>query len=777
MTAASQLSARMKSQAFYAIYAVLAVLLSSFLYFSYSSDIEKIQKKMVDGDANYAKSLIQHIQQQVDGQVSDARFFANFFARQSQRGDIFELDLSALDQAKNGIYGEFVSYLAYRQVFSHIYFLNQNGQEVAVVRFEGGLPLLTSQSQLGNQKESAFFQKAMSLPEGDVFIALAPKKVGSGKILQIAVPVFGLDGNSLGVIIVGYDMEVLGSQLAETFDRSNLETFLLDQHKEVFFDLKLGSDSYVKEQYVKGLMSRFSELEGLLNKSGSGHSKAQSGYFYWQSYALRNEEKRVVSDDAWTLVFFRSHEIIDRGANEIRDKYISWGMVLLFLIFVSFVVLHNYRRARQENEYNEKILQEARVFTGELLESAFNSESLEQEMDRIIGKILELSWLSLLPKGSIFITDEDSGNLVMVAQKGLAEPLLQSCAVIKPGQCLCGRAAQTKQTVFKSCLDDDHEIRFEGITEHGHICMPIMQSDKALGVLNLYVNHGMEFKPIYRDILMNITQALASIIDNKTTHEELVAANREMQRQTREIAYERQVVEDTLLRIRSSEQFDVVNIRYLQNSVDKTAGDILLSSACSNGKHRYLLGDFTGHGLASALSGPTVADIFYAMSRKGLPSSDILNTINEKLVSTLPVHLYLAAGMVEYDVTGRKVKIWNAGLPEVLLFRDDKLHQKVVSAFMPLGIAGGLDFEDGCVEIDVVEHDCVYVYSDGITEAPNLAEEMYGQDRFVELLTKVLKEDLPLEYVMDEVSEFTVHTSQADDITLLEVNIRDKIGC
>jgi len=34
-----------------------------------------------------------------------------------------------------------------------------------------------------------------------------------------------------------------------------------------------------------------------------------------------------------------------------------------------------------------------------------------------------------------------------------------------------------------------------------------------------------------------------------------------------------------------------------------------------------------------------------------------------------------------------------------------------------------------------------------------------------------------LEYVMDEVSEFTVHTSQADDITLLEVNIRDKIGC
>jgi len=123
------------------------------------------------------------------------------------------------------------------------------------------------------------------------------------------------------------------------------------------------------------------------------------------------------------------------------------------------------------------------------------------------------------------------------------------------------------------------------------------------------------------------------------------------------------------------------------------------------------------------------------------------------------------------------VKIWNAGLPEVLLFRDDKLHQKVVSAFMPLGIAGGLDFEDGCVEIDVVEHDCVYVYSDGITEAPNLAEEMYGQDRFVELLTKVLKEDLPLEYVMDEVSEFTVHTSQADDITLLEVNIRDKIGC
>jgi sigma-B regulation protein RsbU (phosphoserine phosphatase) len=62
-------------------------------------------------------------------------------------------------------------------------------------------------------------------------------------------------------------------------------------------------------------------------------------------------------------------------------------------------------------------------------------------------------------------------------------------------------------------------------------------------------------------------------------------------------------------------------------------------------------------------------------------------------------------------------------------------------------------------------------YSDGLTEAMDVAEEMYGDDRLQDLLRKCPHCDVEAlqKTVLDDVGAFTGGAAQSDDLTLLLV--------
>ena len=143
------------------------------------------------------------------------------------------------------------------------------------------------------------------------------------------------------------------------------------------------------------------------------------------------------------------------------------------------------------------------------------SEFLQKSLDIILA----LPWLKLVSKGSIFITNSD-GNLKMVAEKDLGI-LVKKCAIIKPGQCLCGKALERKKMLFCNNIDHQHEIRHEEMTEHGHYNIPLMVNDDILGVLNLYVAHKHVKTEEEEYILKTIADTLASVIQRTTLRDKL----------------------------------------------------------------------------------------------------------------------------------------------------------------------------------------------------------------------------------------------------------------
>ena len=162
------------------------------------------------------------------------------------------------------------------------------------------------------------------------------------------------------------------------------------------------------------------------------------------------------------------------------------------------------------------------VFNTLLSISMKRTISLQEMLQESLQVILDVSWLPIESRGAIFIMNAKSNELELVAHQGLAKPLLERCAKVSLGHCLCGQAAETKGIVFADHVDDNHVTAFDGMTPHGHYCVPIILNNQVMGVLNLYVTAGHAQKLEEESALYMFAGILANMIKNKLLENKLI---------------------------------------------------------------------------------------------------------------------------------------------------------------------------------------------------------------------------------------------------------------
>ncbi|GBD41532.1 putative diguanylate cyclase YedQ [bacterium HR39] len=156
-----------------------------------------------------------------------------------------------------------------------------------------------------------------------------------------------------------------------------------------------------------------------------------------------------------------------------------------------------------------------------LLRVAVRNEPLDVLLEECLDVLLSVSWLSVLPKGGIFLADSERGELRLAAHRNLPPPLLGSCARVPFGHCLCGRAALAGQILHAACVDHRHEVRYAGMQPHGHYNVPIRDGERVLGVIVLYLPEGHPADPRELAFLGAVADILALVIRHRRTVEEL----------------------------------------------------------------------------------------------------------------------------------------------------------------------------------------------------------------------------------------------------------------
>jgi diguanylate cyclase (GGDEF)-like protein len=164
---------------------------------------------------------------------------------------------------------------------------------------------------------------------------------------------------------------------------------------------------------------------------------------------------------------------------------------------------------------------ESRIAISKLLQTALDPISLQEQLKTVLNILFSVPWLALQHKGGIFLVDSESEDLVLACSDNFSDVQLGLCARIKPGVCLCGKALQRKHILFSPSIDDDHDIRFDGMEPHGHYCVPLHASDRVVGVLTLYVDENHQPIQDEEEFLSSAADTIVGLIERRRLERQL----------------------------------------------------------------------------------------------------------------------------------------------------------------------------------------------------------------------------------------------------------------
>ncbi|MGH9200387.1 MAG: PP2C family protein-serine/threonine phosphatase, partial [Vicinamibacterales bacterium] len=186
-----------------------------------------------------------------------------------------------------------------------------------------------------------------------------------------------------------------------------------------------------------------------------------------------------------------------------------------------------------------------------------------------------------------------------------------------------------------------------------------------------------------------------------------------------------------------------------------------------DGTFGFLVGDVSGKGPAAALLTSKILGIFSAFSLVGNDPAETVDHINKVLTRRAIDARYATLLYGRLAPTG-ELLFCNGGHNPPLIFGTDGL-RRIEAGGMPVGL-----FEAAPYSLDKVHlqpGDTMIMYSDGVTEAQNVAGEEFGEARMAEVLKTHSTEpaSVVLEQLIDAVKTFAKGADQYDDITALIV--------
>ena len=216
---------------------------------------------------------------------------------------------------------------------------------------------------------------------------------------------------------------------------------------------------------------------------------------------------------------------------------------------------------------------------------------------------------------------------------------------------------------------------------------------------------------------------------------------------------------------------DAPNIKYMLSPLSVFNGDVLLAAYKPSGGMHILLGDFTGHGLPAAVGALPMAEIFYGSGEEGFGMHDIMREINLKLKTILPIGVFCCSGFADVSYRKGSCSLWIGGLPDCYLLRANGQIEAFVSNHVPIGVIDPKSFDDSTYEILMEPGDRLYLWSDGIHEARNADDEMYGEIRLKTLFVNNKDPEQLFDKIRDDVISHIRGGERDDDITMLELQM------
>lgn len=191
----------------------------------------------------------------------------------------------------------------------------------------------------------------------------------------------------------------------------------------------------------------------------------------------------------------------------------------------------------------------------------------------------------------------------------------------------------------------------------------------------------------------------------------------------------------------------------------------------------FVIGDVSGKGAPGALLMAVAKTLIKSRAMDDTQPASILTHVNDELSRDNKSSMFVTVFLGIINVKTGEVTYTNAGHNPPYLKRSDGSIGKIDAFHGPvIGAMPGLSYKQDELELD--KNDIILMYTDGVTETFNEADQLFGENRLVNILEEngVGTSEELINATLAKVISFQGETEQADDITILAVQYTAMFG-
>jgi serine phosphatase RsbU (regulator of sigma subunit) len=205
----------------------------------------------------------------------------------------------------------------------------------------------------------------------------------------------------------------------------------------------------------------------------------------------------------------------------------------------------------------------------------------------------------------------------------------------------------------------------------------------------------------------------------------------------------------------------------------EVGGDFFDFFKIGEGKVGLIIGDVTGKSVSGALIMSASRSVFRMLAEEELSVGETMMRANRRIKQDIKSGMFVALLYAVHNTEDGSVGLCSAGQTQPLLLSAKTAEPTLVETVgdtFPLGILDEANYEE--TQLQMEPGDKVVYYTDGIVEAMNKHEDMYGFERLHEVVKSSPAENAEalMNDIIRSVSDFTGAAPQHDDLTIIVVS-------
>jgi len=389
------------------------------------------------------------------------------------------------------------------------------------------------------------------------------------------------------------------------------------------------------------------------------------------------------------------------------------------------------------------------------------STVLEEVLVTLIDATLRLTKAE---RGYVFLKQEDGSLQLFAGRNAKGEPLSDDNSISR--SVLRDALSAASEFLLTDSEDLAKMSARESIVAHNLrtvICIPLRRtqigSDNPGEIRGLlYLDSKFlsgKLSDISHDILRTIASDAASLVENAF----LVQAAEEQRRYQQEMAIAASI-QQRLMRV------NIPDVPYARvearNISSKEVGGDFYDVVCTNKSLTVVVTDVSGKGISAALLASILQGLLYAQLAQEIPLADVVAVANRFLSEKVAGEKYATMMIARLHPDGRLDYINCGHVPPVII--SGGKCQQLEGGNLPVGLLPEATFESGSIHTEPGSR--IVIVTDGVTEAENPQEDMFGVDR----LQALYPESQTIDEVFQAVTHFCAGNPFNDDCTVLQLS-------